>query len=62
VATVNLNIEGPLPLDIIANKCNNTQYNKKRFPAVIMRKKNPKTTGLIFGTGKMIVIGAKSVE
>ena len=27
-----------------------------------MRKQDPKTTGLIFGSGKIIVIGAKSIE
>lgn len=40
----------------------NCQYNKKRFPAIIVRKKDPKTTGLIFSSGKLIIIGGKSKE
>lgn len=40
----------------------NTQYNSRRFPAVIIRKKDPKSTCLVFKTGKIIVIGAKSPE
>ena len=53
--------ENKLPLKLIAEKCKNTTYNQKRFPAVIMRKSQPRTTGLIFASGKIIIIGAKSV-
>lgn len=34
----------------------------KRFAAVIMRIREPKTTALIFASGKMVVTGAKSEE
>jgi len=39
-----------------------TQYNPKRFAAVIMRIREPKTTALIFASGKMVVTGAKSED
>lgn len=34
----------------------------KRFAAVIMRIREPKTTALIFASGKMVVTGAKSED
>lgn len=34
----------------------------QRFAAVIMRIREPKTTALIFASGKMVVTGAKSEE
>ena len=36
--------------------------NLKRFAAVIMRIRDPKTTALIFASGKMVVTGAKSED
>lgn len=37
-------------------------YNPKRFPAVILRIKEPRATALIFKKGKMQILGTKSVE
>ena len=34
--------------------------NKQRFAAAIMRIRNPKTTALIFASGKMVCTGAKT--
>jgi transcription initiation factor TFIID TATA-box-binding protein len=34
----------------------------KRFAAVIMRIRDPKTTALVFAPGKMVVTGAKSED
>lgn len=34
----------------------------QRFAAVIMRIRQPKTTALIFASGKMVVTGAKSED
>lgn len=41
-------------------KARNAEYNPKRFAAVIMRVREPKTTALIFQSGKMVVTGAKN--
>ena len=60
VATCNLAVE--LDLKTIAMKARNAEYNPKRFAAVIMRIRDPKTTALIFKSGKMVVTGAKSEE
>jgi transcription initiation factor TFIID TATA-box-binding protein len=38
------------------------EIDPKRFTAVIMRIREPKTTALIFASGKMVVTGAKSED
>lgn len=38
----------------------NTEYNPKRFNPVIMRIKEPRTTALIFSSGKLVVSGSKT--
>ena len=60
VATCNLAVE--LDLKTIALHARNAEYNPKRFAAVIMRIREPKTTALIFKSGKMVVTGAKTEE
>jgi transcription initiation factor TFIID TATA-box-binding protein len=60
VATVNLDCQ--LNLKDIALRARNAEYNPKRFAAVIMRIRDPKTTALIFSTGKIVVTGAKSED
>jgi transcription initiation factor TFIID TATA-box-binding protein len=47
-------------LKLIAEKIENSRYNKKRFPAVILRQTDPKSTVLVFKSGKMIIIGSES--
>ncbi|XP_042337943.1 TATA box-binding protein-like 2 isoform X2 [Plectropomus leopardus] len=60
VSTVNLGC--PLDLKFIALQARNAEYNPKRFAAVIMRIREPRTTALIFSSGKMVCTGAKSEE
>lgn len=59
VATVDLDC-GKLDLKKIAMHARNAEYNPKRFAAVIMRIRDPRTTALIFSSGKMVCTGAKS--
>ena len=40
----------------------NVEYKPKRFAAAIMRIREPKTTALIFRSGKMVCTGAKSEQ
>ena len=56
------NLKCVLDLREIALKAKNAEYNPKRFAAVIMRIKEPKTTALIFSSGKMVCTGAKTEE
>ncbi|PWA66990.1 TATA-box-binding protein [Artemisia annua] len=60
VSTVNLGCK--LNLNTIALKARNAEYNPKRFAAVIMRIREPKTTALIFSSGRMVCTGAKSEQ
>ncbi|KAL3874692.1 hypothetical protein ACJMK2_037667 [Sinanodonta woodiana] len=60
VCTVNLGCK--LDLKKIALHARNAEYNPKRFAAVIMRIREPRTTALIFSSGKMVCTGAKSEE
>uniref|UniRef100_M4C3Q4 Uncharacterized protein n=1 Tax=Hyaloperonospora arabidopsidis (strain Emoy2) TaxID=559515 RepID=M4C3Q4_HYAAE len=60
VGTVDL--KTPLDLKVIALHARNAEYNPKRFSAVIMRLRDPKTTALIFGSGKKLNFPAKFTE
>lgn len=60
VSFARIDLEGELELRLIAEKVSGSRYNKKRFPAVILRKTKPKSTILIFKSGKMIIIGSES--
>ena len=60
VSTANFKCQ--LDLREIALKAKNAEYNPKRFAAVIMRIREPKTTALIFASGKMVCTGARSED
>ena len=38
------------------------EYNKKRFPGVVIRINDPKLAILMFGSGKVVLTGAKSID
>ena len=46
----------------IGSNGRNVEYKPKRFAAAIMRIRDPKTTALIFRSGKMVCTGAKSEQ
>ena len=58
VATATL--DQKLDLLAIMKAIKNAEYRPKRFPGLVFRLKKPKTTTLIFRTGKMVCTGAKS--
>ncbi len=62
VATVNVEIEEKMDLNIIARKHSDAEYNPERFPGLVMRINDPKATFLIFSTGKMVVTGLRKAE
>ena len=51
-----------LDLPALASKIKDAEYNKKRFPGVVLRMQNPKIAALVFGSGKVVLTGAKSVD
>ncbi len=60
VATANLNPE--LNLDAIAIGLDNTEYEPEQFPGLVYRMRDPKVVLLLFGSGKIVCTGAKSIE
>lgn len=60
VATINLGVQ--IDLEKLSQTVSNAEYNPRRFSAVIMRIREPRTTALIFHSGKMIVTGAKTEQ
>jgi len=59
VATTDLG--QPIPLVKLAETLQNTEYNPEQFPGLVMRIKEPKTSALIFSSGKVVCTGAKSM-
>ena len=57
-----MNLDCKLDLKAIALHARNAEYNPKRCAAVIMRIREPKSTALIFASGKMVCTGAKSEQ
>ena len=51
-----------LDLKQIALRCRNTEFNPRRFAAVIMRLREPKATALVFASGKLVITGTKSAH
>jgi transcription initiation factor TFIID TATA-box-binding protein len=60
VATVNLDTR--IDLHALCKLARNAEYKFKKFHALIMRIKEPRTTTLVFASGKMVITGAKSIE
>lgn len=60
VSSVYLGVK--LDLRKIVQSCKNAEYNPKRFVALVMRLREPRTTALVFSSGKIVCVGAKSEE
>ncbi len=57
VASANLGVE--VNLEEAAYKLENNMYEPEQFPGLIYRMTNPHVVLLIFGSGKMVITGAK---
>ncbi len=49
-------------LNSVVKGCPTVKYDPKNFPGLIFRLKRPKTTTLLFSSGKMVCTGAKSTK
>jgi len=58
---VSTSLEHDIPLIKLAEVLPNTEYNPEQFPGLVMRIKTPKTSALIFSSGKVVCTGAKSI-
>src|SRR3989344_2556479 len=51
-----------IPLEKMAAMLPNTEYNPEQFPGLVLRIRDPKTSALIFNSGKIVCTGARSIE
>lgn len=59
---ISTSLEEHVNLDKLASTLPNTEYNPEQFPGLIMRIKNPKTSALIFTSGRVVCTGARNIE
>ena len=59
VATASIGVT--LPLQEISERFDEADYDKKRFPGLIYRMKNPKVAILLFTSGKLVCTGGKTI-
>lgn len=57
---VSTSFEHDIPLEKMAATLSNTEYNPEQFPGLVIRIKDPKTSALIFNSGKVVCTGAKT--
>ncbi|MFH1849607.1 MAG: TATA-box-binding protein [archaeon] len=59
---VSTSLEHDIPLEKMAATLSNTEYNPEQFPGLVIRVKDPKTSALIFSSGKVVCTGARSMD
>lgn len=58
---VSSSLEHDIPLEKMAATLSNTEYNPEQFPGLVIRIKEPKTSALIFSSGKIVCTGARNL-
>jgi transcription initiation factor TFIID TATA-box-binding protein len=58
---VTTDLKHKLHLEKIASTLSNVEYNPEQFPGLVMRIKEPKTSALLFTSGKVVCTGAKDM-
>jgi transcription initiation factor TFIID TATA-box-binding protein len=51
-----------IPLEKMAATLSNTEYNPEQFPGLVIRIKEPKTSALIFSSGKIVCTGGRTLD
>jgi transcription initiation factor TFIID TATA-box-binding protein len=51
-----------IPLEKMAATLPNTEYNPEQFPGLVLRIREPKTSALIFNSGKIVCTGARTMS
>ena len=59
---VSTSLEHDIPLEKMAATLSNTEYNPEQFPGLVIRIKEPKTSALIFSSGKVVCTGARTLD
>ena len=60
VASASLNVE--IPLEKIVSKLEGMEYEPEQFPGLVYRMESPKVAFLLFGSGKVVCTGGRSVN
>jgi transcription initiation factor TFIID TATA-box-binding protein len=55
-------IADSIDLESLAEKIDNCELNKKKFPGAVFRIEDPKVAVLIFSSGKIVMTGIRRVE
>jgi transcription initiation factor TFIID TATA-box-binding protein len=58
---VSTSLETDVPLEKMVATLPNTEYNPEQFPGLVLRIKDPKTSALIFSSGKVVCTGARTL-
>ncbi|MBR9683711.1 TATA-box-binding protein [Candidatus Woesearchaeota archaeon] len=59
---ISSDLKKEIPLEKMAATLSNTEYNPEQFPGLVLRIKEPKTSALIFSSGKIVCTGARNME
>ncbi|TAL56038.1 MAG: TATA-box-binding protein [Nanoarchaeota archaeon] len=59
---ISTSLKHDIPLEKMAATLSNTEYNPEQFPGLVIRIKEPKTSALIFSSGKIVCTGARSLD
>ncbi len=59
---VSSDLKKDIPLEKMAATLPNTEYNPEQFPGLVLRIKEPKTSALIFSSGKIVCTGARTLS
>jgi transcription initiation factor TFIID TATA-box-binding protein len=59
---ISTSLEHDIPLEKMAATLSNTEYNPEQFPGLVIRIKEPKTSALIFSSGKVVCTGARNLK
>ena len=58
---ITTDLEHNLHLEKIMSTLPNVEYNPEQFPGLIMRIRDPKTSALLFSSGRVVCTGARDV-
>ena len=58
---VSADIHTDLDLNYITREVKNTEFEPEQFPGLVYKINSPKTSTLVFSTGKLICTGARSI-
>ena len=60
VASASLGV--PIKLEKLVSSMEGVEYEPEQFPGLVYRMDDPKVTFLLFGSGKIICTGGRSIE